>query len=152
MPNLASGVWQDAEGAVVVVVENNIAPTDAEWDAYCRHIAATLKVENASGIAITDGGGPNTVQRGKVNDLLAGRQARSAVVSDSRMIRGVVTALSWFNRLTRAFSPAAIDRGLEFAGVRGERAKAVWKLVVQLDEQISPRSQTVKVAGQHLRF
>src|SRR5678809_606473 len=109
MANLASGVWHDAEGLVVVVVQNATAPTDAEWASYCAHIASGLEAKKPSGIAITDGGGPNAVQRGKVNDLLGGRQVRSAVVSDSRLIRGIVTALTWFNRETAAFSPAAID-------------------------------------------
>jgi hypothetical protein len=152
MANLAAGVWEDGSGVVVVVVQNATAPTDAEWDGYCAHIAAGLRVTNASGLAITDGGGPSASQRGKVNDLLAGRQVRSAVVSDSRVIRGIVTALAWFNRETAAFSPATIDKALAFAGVSGGRARGVWELVVKLNAKIQPASKTVNVAARHVRF
>jgi hypothetical protein len=152
MPNLAAGVWQDAQGAVVIVVENAIAPTNAEWNGYCEQVARAVSLANASGIAITDGGGPNTPQRGQINDLLAGRQAPSAVISDSRMIRGIVTALSWFNKKTYAFSPNEIMKALTYTGVEGDRGRKVWELILQLNAQISPSSATVKEAARHVRF
>jgi len=60
---------------------------------------------NAAGVALTDGGTPNALQRHRVNEALSGRRVRSAVVSNSVALRSVITALRWFNPETAAFSP-----------------------------------------------
>jgi hypothetical protein len=150
--NLACGVWQDDEGAIVIVVENAISPTVEEWNAYCAKVEATLHRTKPRGIALTDGGGPNAAQRNQINELLAGREAPSAVVTDSLMVRGIVTALSWFNKQTAAFSPLAITKALRHVDVRGERARQLWQMIVELDATLHPRSHTVATAARYVDF
>jgi hypothetical protein len=151
VPNLATGVYTDDVGTVLLVVQNTVAPTDDEWDRYVDNIRRCIENPNGASIAFTDGGHPNTLQRGRVNDVLAGRRAPSAVVSTSLALRGVVTALRWFNPDTASFSPTNIDAALRFAKVDGSRILGVWRMVLALDRQLSVPSRVVAEAAQALR-
>ena len=151
MPNLATGVYTDEVGPVLLVVQNTVAPTDDEWDRYVDNIRRCIESPNGSAIAFTDGGHPNVVQRGRVNDVLAGRRAPSAVVTTSLALRGVVTALRWFNPDTASFSPKNIDAALRFAKVDGPRTLGVWRMVVALDRQLSVPSRVVSSCAHALR-
>ncbi len=65
---------------------------------------------------ISDGGGPTTMQRGKMNDLLEEMkfQGKVAVVTVKSMVRGIVTAISWFNPGIKAFSTLQIPAALKY--------------------------------------
>jgi hypothetical protein len=151
VPNLATGVYRDDVGPVVLVVQNAVSPTDEEWGLYVANIRACLQAHNGSGIAFTDGGHPNALQRGRVNDVLAGQRAPSAVVSTSMALRGVVTALRWFNPDTAAFSPKHIDAALRFARVEGARVDGLWRMVQELDRQLTPTSRVVAEVAATMR-
>ncbi len=151
MPNLATGVFRDSVGVVVVVVQNGVAPTHEEWELYLANIGGCLDEINAAGIAITDGGTPNALQRRRVNEVLCGRRARSAVVSNSVGLRSVITALRWFNPETAAFSGQNVAAALRFAGVEGARVGPVWRFVRELDRQLTPTSRIVAEASLALR-
>lgn len=91
------------------------------------------------------------LQRGRVNDVLAGRRAPSAVVTNSLALRGVVTALRWFNPDTAAFAPKNIDAAMRFAKVDGPRTAGVWRMVQALDRQLAVSSRVVAEVAQALR-
>ena len=81
-------------------------------------------------LVATKGGGPTSTQRKYLNDLLAGRHVPVAVMSSSTAVRGVVTALSWFNRKIKAFPPEGLADALTYleipnpiAFIRHEMAK-----------------------------
>jgi hypothetical protein len=48
-----------------------------------------------------------------------------AVLSDSTKIRGMVVAMSWFNREIRAFHPTALREALTHLGVPTSRAELI---------------------------
>ncbi len=152
MANLAGAIWRDPHGVVMLCVENALPPSDAEWRGYCRDVAVALESPTATAIAITDGGGPDATQRTVLNDLLAGRNVPCAVISDSLFVRGVVTALSWFNKEISVFSPSAVQQGLLFTNLNGERARAVWELIRRLNQQIDPPCSTIAEAEPFLKF
>jgi hypothetical protein len=152
MPNLATGIYRDSVGVVVVVVQNDIAPTNEEWDIYLENIGNCRDEGNASGVAFTDGGTPNALQRQRVNDALCGRRACSAVVSNSIAVRSVITALRWFNPETAAFSGRNVASALRFAGVEGGRVGVFWRFVRDLDRQLTPSSRIVAEASLALRL
>lgn len=63
-PNLATGVFRDMQGAVVLVVQNGSAPTNAEWDPYLANTRSCLGACSAVGLALTDGGTPKRIAAG----------------------------------------------------------------------------------------
>ncbi|HEX4513582.1 MAG TPA: hypothetical protein VGH87_24430 [Polyangiaceae bacterium] len=91
-------------GDLGIALHTAKTPSQAEWAAWMESIravpSARLRV-----LALTDGGGPNTVQRSEFVKYLAGAKTRIAVVSDALVVRGIVTALSWFTNGIRIFVP-----------------------------------------------
>jgi hypothetical protein len=53
-----------------------------------------------------------------LTDVLAGRGMKVAVLSKSSLVRGVVTAISWFNRDIRPFEPHELYEAIEYLGVQ----------------------------------
>ena len=122
-------------GELCICVHSAASPSAAEWEGMIdelRHIPmAKLKI-----LAVTDGGGPGTVQRGQLIDFLGGAHPRIAVVSDSIAVRGIVTALSWFTSNTKCFSPSGFTQAYAYlqlsdlseAALRGKVRAAAGKL------------------------
>jgi hypothetical protein len=87
---------------VVLAVHDAAPPTDDEW---LRWIALCLERKGAELRVMVEslGGGPSPKQRKELADLLSGEDLRSAILTDSIVTRGVVTAISWLNISLRAF-------------------------------------------------
>lgn len=90
-------------------------PSDQEWNEYVEFAKKNVQYLRTT-LIITEGGGPSTVQRGELNDVLekAGFKSKIAVVTLSRMVRGIVTAISWFNPNIKAFSTIQVPAALEY--------------------------------------
>lgn len=127
---MAIETYELAHGRIVVcAVHDHIAPTTAEWDAYvdaARRTVARVGAERSVGLAITDGGSPDAQQRQQVITMLnaeTGGQVdrlRSAVVSESLVVRTVVGAFSLLMKDIQLFAPSASWRALEFIQVTDE--------------------------------
>ncbi len=150
MPNLTSGIWRDELGAICIVVQNAHAPTVAEWNGYCLHVAETVNLPGSTAVVLTDGGSPNASQRAQANELLGGQDKPCAVISDSMMVRGVVTAFSWFNKEISVFNPTAIDQAFRFINVGGARVRPLWELICALNARLSPAGNTVGKTERYL--
>jgi hypothetical protein len=94
---------------VLLVVHGHEPPTDDEWEAYLGQVKLVVATGRPRAMAVTEGGAPSLSQRTQLNRILRGTRALGAVVSDSSFVRGIVTALSWFNRGVRSFSPADFE-------------------------------------------
>jgi hypothetical protein len=101
---------------VLVLAHGVDDPTDDEWFAYVTEIkrqGADLLPQ----VVLTEGGRPNSVQRKMLTDVLAGRGMKVAVLSKSTLVRGVVTAISWFNRDIRPFEVHELHEAIAYLGV-----------------------------------
>lgn len=97
-----------------LVLHTKDNPSDEEWESYLRAIKGARGVNGI--MIISDGGGPTTMQRGKMNDLLEELkfQGKVAVVTVKSMVRGIVTAISWFNPGIKAFTTLQIPAALKY--------------------------------------
>lgn len=102
---------------VLLVVHGHEPPTDEEWEAYLGQVKLVVATGRPRAIAVTEGGAPSLSQRTQLNRILRGTRAVGAVVSESSLVRGIVTALSWFNRGVRSFSPDALDDACAHLGL-----------------------------------
>jgi hypothetical protein len=93
------------------------------------------------GLSFSDGGAPNSTQRRLMNDTLGGKSPLSAVVTNSAMARGVVTAMGWFNPNIKAFSPTELDEALRFLNVN----KSEFELI-----KLEIRNLVIKLGNQKL--
>ena len=134
---------QDFCGDLMIVVHTGQAPSDEEWT---RYVAAVERMdpEKLRTIVFTDGGAPNLEQREAINRALGGKTSPGAVVSNSMLVRGAVTALSWFNPKIKAFSPSGTAAAFAYLGVPEVAVPDVWVMVKRLQHRLgAPRLQCI---------
>lgn len=122
-------------GNLVVMVHTAQNPTDEELRAYYDELR-TKDVSRTRVLVLTDGGGLNASQRKELNEVLSGRPQPCAVVSDNTMVRGIVTALSWFNRSIKSFSPSDTEEAFKYLGIPTSEFAIVWREIKQLRGQL----------------
>jgi hypothetical protein len=150
MANLASVVWQDATHALLLALHGREAPSEAEWLEYCNAIPGVLAHPNGFGMVLTDGGAPTSTQRDRMRKRDGGTSRRNAVITDKAVVRGVVTAVSWFNPKIRAFAPREFLGACEFLGLQGAQIASVCAAFQQLDLALSARSRVLAEALKHV--
>jgi hypothetical protein len=112
MKNLAFKVV----GNVLVSVYTDKPPSDDEAAAILAEMKK-LDLNQTRAFIVTSGGAPTTAQRKRVYDMLGPVELTAAVLSDSRLVRSVATAMAWFNKNLKIFSPHELDDALAFLGV-----------------------------------
>lgn len=130
-------------GTLHIIVCGEKDPTADDWLAYVR----ALQEEERKGIDVaewrtltfSDGGGPNAAQRKSISDLLKGRASPIAIVTANSIMRGVITALSWFNPKCRAFAPTDIGGALNFLGVPPLKFGAIKQTAQDIQREVGLR-------------
>ena len=89
---------------LAIVVHSEAAPTDREWDAYLAEFPEPDVLAGLKIIVYSLGGGPNGAQRSRLVHLLRDRTPRAALLTASALMRGIGTAVSWFNPNFKVFS------------------------------------------------
>lgn len=102
---------------ILLCIHNASPPDPEEWAAYMATFRKHAKSGKMKQLVVTEGGGPNTAMRNEINSAVKGVQNVVSVITASAMIRGVVTALNWFNPDVKAFAPDRIKDGLVHLGV-----------------------------------
>lgn len=96
-----------------LLVHTKKAPTNAEWDQYLAELGRRAdRIEDLRSLVFTDGGGPTSEQRGRLNPILKGRASRAAVVSNAPIIRFIVSSLALLNPKIRTFQPEELSQAL----------------------------------------
>jgi hypothetical protein len=123
-------------GDLAVALHTDENPSRDEWDAFMESVrkvpSSRLRV-----FAVTDGGGPTTVHRNQFVKYLDGAKARIAVVSDAIVVRGIVTALSWFTDGIRIFSPDDLADALAHVDLTKDQCDAVKDRLRELAPSLS---------------
>ncbi|HEY2734602.1 MAG TPA: hypothetical protein VGI70_11490 [Polyangiales bacterium] len=74
----------------------------------------------------THGGGPNPTQRKQLADIVYKPQLRSAVMTASLVVRGIITALAWAGLPMRSFSLGEQEKAgdwLELTAIEREQVR-----------------------------
>lgn len=119
--------------SVFLVMHTKDNPTDEEWTEYVEFAKKNVQFLRSS-LIITEGGGPNTLQRGQLNDVLeaSGFKSKISVVTLSRLVRGIVTAISWFNPNIKAFSTIQIPAALEYLEIPAAEHDVIFREIKAL--------------------
>jgi hypothetical protein len=124
-----------AGGGLMLLAHTSRPPNDAEWDPYIDELVKHDPKQLRS-LAFTDGGAPSGAQRKQVNDFLKGQASRAAVITASTMVRGVVTALSWFNSQMKVYPPDELEAALQHLGVRPDEVPQVRREIQLLRKKL----------------
>lgn len=128
-------------GTLHVITVGGKDPTQEDWVTYMQ---AVISEEKRRGVNVTemrtlvfsDGGGPNAAQRKMANDVLKGRPTPIAVVTNNFVMRGVITALQWFNPQCRAFMPNAAGEALKFLGIPQGKYEMIVNIARELQKDL----------------
>jgi hypothetical protein len=112
-------------------------PTDAEWAAYLDLVRRN-GVDRTMQIVATEGGGPTSAQRHKLEELLAGRVVPVVIISNSIRVRWRVAIMSCLGRQTRAFRPSDLREALSFLEIPVSRAGLIEREVCRLRQAVTP--------------
>lgn len=134
MRTLAYKYW---ERRLVILVHSKDSPSDVEWQIYCDDVRKwCLQIRGI--LVISEGGGPNGVQRGELETALGidTYKAKTAVVTLSRVARGIVTAISWFNPSIKAFSTIQIPAAMDYLEIAKADHDSVLREIKRLRESL----------------
>ncbi len=101
----------------VLLAHGSEAPTQPEWEHYVGILTKADNDKLATGLLVlSDGVGPDSMQRRMLADL----KLKTAVVTLSRVARGIATALSWVGANIKAFQPHQMSDVFNYLNVRGD--------------------------------
>jgi hypothetical protein len=137
---MATEVWRCDSSGLLVSLHTRQAPNDDEWKEYLN-LAGRLLVEQMGsdkigGLSLSDGGAPSMKQRNALNLLLQRRHVGVAIVSDSIVVRGVVTALHWFNRDISVFAASAMGKAVQRVGVPTARHAELFTILRKMQGRL----------------
>ncbi len=130
-PQLAVAVWSER------------TPPEIEWKEYVRVLSAMSSSNNRM-IVFSAGGGPNAMQRQDLDELTEKKddKVRVAIVTGSRIARGIVTAISWIRKDTHvAFNPTDVNKALDYLQLNEEQRKAVLEYAKLMGDKLKVRSK-----------
>lgn len=122
-------------GRLVVLVHTDHDPDPDEWQRFIDD--ANARVGSFRGfLIVTSGGSLDAAQRSDAIDLIKRSGASAAVITESAMVRGAVTAVSWFGGKAKAFPAAKLTDALEYAGVEQAARGNVLRVVRELTDTL----------------
>ena len=137
-------------GNVHIVIHGMTDPLDEDWRLYMNAVRSEEQKTAGFGrmrtLVFSAGGGPTAKHRKEINEFLGGRATPVAIVTSSTVMRGLVTALQWFNPLARAFSPENVLAAMQFLGTSESEASVLWAEAKKLQSSVgAPASKSINL-------
>jgi hypothetical protein len=130
-------VNRKAGPSLVVSRETFDSPRDEEWNEFLKLLEEEGdNVEKLRLLVVTDGGGPNSAQRTRLEGMLKGRSVRVAIVTDSAKSRFIASAISLFNRDHRGFSRAEIQAAYAHLMLTPQERRLVEAALIEMEPLI----------------
>ena len=136
----ASIAWGYAE-SIVFVVHAPVRPEQPHWDEFMGDVRAQRGLRGV--VVMANNSRLTPLQRAEIQRWYEENKARGALVTNSRMMRGVVTAMNWFNVDMRAFSPESLDDALEFVRLPVDSWDSARRILRILAENVEKKSARV---------
>ena len=122
-------------GDVMICVSGNGAVPDEVW---ARYLDSLENEPITKYIGVTIGSTQVTsVQRKSGTEVLKRRGIQPAVVTDDRLVRGIVTAASWLGLDIKAFATDDIPKALEWLGVDVGLSQEILDTTKDLTDEVS---------------
>lgn len=138
----------------MLAVHGKLNPSVADWNAYCALTAACLTPHDVQGITVTVGAGPNARQRNQVSTIHkqigVPADAKGCVITDSALVRGVVTAFTWAGvvKRIRAFPLRDLFKGFEYVSIDQSEHMNILSVLQKLGEEIADGNPVLDASNQ----
>ncbi|MEO8906324.1 MAG: STAS/SEC14 domain-containing protein [Polyangiaceae bacterium] len=126
-------------GQMIIARQARDTPTEKEWDDFLQAVVENR--DNTAAVRIlvlTDGGGPSTGQRRRLQAALDGRIFRVAVVSDSIKVRFIVSSVALLNSEISSFTRAEIGQAYKYLRLTTEEQRLAIKALAEIELLIAP--------------
>jgi hypothetical protein len=124
----------------VIILYQVGTPTAEEWKRYTDSLRAKKEIlkdmSKGKAIAFSEGGSLTAAQRKEVNEIIGPKGGLAVVFSTSAIMRGVVTGLSWFNPLIKAFAPEDKDAAFKHLQLTAYESAEVERTIDRLRLEI----------------
>jgi hypothetical protein len=120
---------------VLIAVHDADPPTDEEWERWMELFRG--RTETLVLVESFDGAGPNAKQRRVLAERTQGIDFGAAIMTDSTVARGIVTALSWLGMPQRAFSPGNYKQAGLYLGLTKEELERAVAEVLRLRTEMN---------------
>jgi hypothetical protein len=130
-------------GSIIVLRENQNTPTDRDWDDFLQILREhRANNERVRILVVTDGGGPSSAQRKRLEEALGGRSFRVSVVTDSAKVRFIVSSIALLNRDIKTFSKAEIKGAFEHLRLDPTDQETAKNEIRKLERDLDPEAGT----------
>jgi hypothetical protein len=120
-------------------------PTEAEWDRFLELLrAARPQFEQLKILVATEGGGPSTLQRERLEKALAGKPVRVAVVSDSVKVRFITSMIALFHKELRSFLKSEFRRACAHLGMTRDEVTVAERTFAEMGERLAPSPSSAR--------
>ena len=132
------------ERRTAIVVVGAAPPSDADWTHLADMMAKNL---HDRAVVLSLGGGPSAKQRKQLMDASGGRAANipCAILTESVMVRGITTAISWFVPEVRSFRPDELEAALGYLKITTPPAD-VRKVIEELRLELGPNARVARAS------
>jgi hypothetical protein len=113
-------------------------PGSAEWKEYCSVMSTMGETDNM--LIFSAGGGPNLMQRRDLEQITNRLRGSVAVVTASRVARGIVTAISWLKKEIKAFNPEQRQDAFTFLHLTPPQAEEALSMAIKLSKELGVSS------------
>lgn len=123
----------------ILLVHVDKEPADSEWDQYVQWFGPNIDTRV---LVYSKGGAPTAAQRDKLKRVVDkhGKRVVTAVMTDSQIARGVMTALKWFLKDMSAFPTKDLEGALKFLeipeGLKGQFSKSISTLMSEMGSSV----------------
>ena len=129
-------------GRLMLGVLSEAPPTDDEWGRWIELGAVRVGKDLRLIIEVFGSVGPNARQRQALTPWLGKVDMRTAVMSESVIVRGLVTALSWVGVPNSAFSPGKYEAAARYLELTAEELALAQAELPELRQSAGVRSRT----------
>lgn len=152
MSNMSVRLVSFPEADVLVFLHAYRAPEPSEWAKAMSLIQRQIKVgdfRRLRCIAVSDGGGPDTVQRGELQALYKAQNhtIKTAAMSTSLVTRGIVAAVSWFNPHVKAYSPGHFADALAYLDLPRAHQARLLREYADMQKEVPANSCLTLIRG-----
>jgi hypothetical protein len=118
-------------GRVYVCVVHDVEPSDAEW-AYFIDLCRQREGQDLRALVESRKTGPNAKQRRLLAEVTADMDYRAAILTDSLVTRGIVTALSWLGVPQKPFPLDHFAEAGDYLGLAPDELEVAMRELVRM--------------------
>jgi len=121
----------DRAGGTFIAVLGTKTASPTEWNAFIAALEAQIYEFNRL-LLFSAGASIDVTEREQLEQVLTRGRLRVAVLTDSKLLRGAATALSWFKIPIKSFAANDVERALDHLRVEKGERPSVYTTLAQL--------------------